>query len=142
MIARILMGLPFVVFGLNGFLQFIPLPPAEGPAAAFMGGLAASGFVFPVIKVTEIVAGLMLISGRFVPLALTLLAPIVTTIVLYHAVTVGSGMALPLVLLALGIYLAWSYRDAFKSVLAMNAQPTTAPAGDGALEPQSASSAS
>jgi hypothetical protein len=125
-IARVLLGLPFVVFGLNGFLQFLPAPPLEGAAAAYMGGLAAAGYFFPLLKATEILAGLALLSGRAVPLALTVLAPIVLNILLFHAVVVGGGLALPLVLLALGLYLAWSYRDSFRGVLDLAAKPTVA----------------
>jgi uncharacterized membrane protein YphA (DoxX/SURF4 family) len=122
-VARLLLGVPFVVFGLNGFLQFIPMPPPEGAAATFMGGLAASGYFFPLLKGTEIIAGLMLLSGRFVPLALTVLAPILIHIVAFHAFVVGSGLVMPVGLAALGVYLAWSYRDAYRSVLNPNAKP-------------------
>lgn len=122
-IARVLLGLAFVVFGLNGFLQFLPMPPFEGEAATFMGGLAAAGYFFPLLKATEIVAGLALLSGRFVPLALTVLAPIVLNILAFHAFLAG-GVALSLVLTALGLYLAWAYRDSFRGVLAAKARPT------------------
>ena len=112
-----------VVFGLNGFLQFLPMPPMEGAAAAMMGGLAGAGYFFPLLKGAEIVTGLMLLSGRFVPLALTILAPIVLNIVAFHVFVTGAGIGLPLVLMALGLYLAWSYRDAFRGVLQADAQP-------------------
>jgi len=122
-VARVLLGLPLVVFGLNGFLQFLPMPAMEGDAATFMGGLAAVGYFFPLLKSTEILAGLALLSGRFVPLALTVLAPIVLNIVAFHALAVGGGVGLPLVMLALGLYLAWAYRDSFRDVLEPKAQP-------------------
>src|SRR5690606_5513367 len=96
-VARVLLGLPFVVFGLNGFLQFLPQPALEGDAATYMGGLAAAGYFFPLLKATEIVAGIALLSGRFVPLALTVLAPIVLQIFAFHAFLAG-GIALPLAL--------------------------------------------
>lgn len=121
--ARILLGLPLVVFGLNGFLQFLPMPPMEGNAATFMGGLAAAGYFFPLLKATEIVTGLLLLAGRFVPLALTILAPIVLNIVAFHGFVAGGGLGLPLVMAALGIYLAWSYRASFRGVLNAKAQP-------------------
>jgi len=124
-VARVLLGLPLVVFGLNGFLNFIPVPPPEGAAATFMGGLAAAGYFFPLLKATEIVTGLLLLSGRFVPLALTILAPIVLNIVAYHGLVLGAGLPLPLVMAALGIFLAWSYRDSFRGVLAAKAKPVT-----------------
>ncbi len=64
-VARILLGLPFFVFGLNGFLHFIPQPPMPGPAGAFAGALFASGYLFPLLKGTEVVASLLLLSNRF-----------------------------------------------------------------------------
>ncbi|MCA9535998.1 MAG: DoxX family protein, partial [Myxococcales bacterium] len=73
--ARLFLGLAFTVFGLNGFLHFLPMPPMSGEPAAFMGALAATGYMFPLIKGTEVVAGLLLLGNRLVPLALTLLAP-------------------------------------------------------------------
>lgn len=122
--ARILLGLPMVVFGLNGFLQFLPSPPMEGAAAAFMGGLASAPYFFPLLKTTEIVAGLMLLSGRFVPLALVLLAPILINIFAFHAFLAGSA-GMSVVLVALAGYLAYAYRDAFQGVLDPKAQPAT-----------------
>jgi uncharacterized membrane protein YphA (DoxX/SURF4 family) len=115
--ARILLGLVFVVFGLNGFLHFLPQPPMSGPPAAFAGALAATGYMFPLIKGTEVVAGALLLSGRYVPLALTLLAPVIVNIVAFHAFLAPAGLALPVVVLALEIVLAWSYRASFRSVL-------------------------
>lgn len=122
-VARILLGLPLVVFGLNGFLQFLPSPALEGDAATFMGGLAAAGYFFPLLKTTEIVAGLALLSGRFVPLALTVLAPVILHIFAFHALLAG-GVGLPLVMLALGLYLAWAYRGSFAGVLEAKATPS------------------
>ena len=133
--ARILLGLIFFVFGLNGFLQFIPQPPLPEPAGAFMGALAAAGYMFPLIKGTEIVAGLLLLSGRFVPLALVLLAPVIVNIALFHVVLAPANMIMVVALLVLETYLAWSYRDAFRGVLAANAQPTAAtPQSGGVLQ--------
>ena len=69
--ARIVLGLIFFVFGLNGFFNFLPVPPPpEGAATQFMMGLGASGFFFPLLKITEIVVGAALLANRFVPLAL------------------------------------------------------------------------
>jgi hypothetical protein len=115
--ARLLLGAAFTVFGLNGFLHFIPMPAPSGLAAVFMGGLGATGYMFPLIKGTEVVAGLLLLSNRFVPLALTILAPVVVNIVAFHAFLEPAGLALPLVLTALGIYLAYTERAVFAPVL-------------------------
>ena len=115
--ARLFQGLVFLVFGLNFFLHFLPMPPAPPRAAAFAGALFASGYLFPLLKITEVVAGLLLLSGRFVPLALTLLAPIVVNIVGFHLFLAPDGLAVPGVVLLTELYLAWSYRAAFAPML-------------------------
>ena len=111
--ARLLLGAIFAVFGLNGFLHFIPQPPPTGLAAVFLGGLGASGYFFPLLKGTELLTGLLLLSNRFVPLALTILAPVVVNIVAFHAFLAPSGVALPLVITAIGLYLAYTERAIF-----------------------------
>ena len=115
--ARVVLGLAFFVFGLNGFLHFLPQPPMSGPAANFAGALFATGYMFPLIKGTEVAASLLLLSNRFVPLALALLAPVLVNIVAFHAFLAPAGLALPIVLLALELFLARSYRDAFAPML-------------------------
>jgi uncharacterized membrane protein YphA (DoxX/SURF4 family) len=123
--ARLLLGLAFFVFGLNGFLNFIPAPsePIPAGAAAFGGALAATGYMFPLVKGTEVLVGVLLLANRFVPLALALLAPVLVNIVLFHGFLAPSGSAPGLVLLALELYLAWSYRAAFRPMLAARAAP-------------------
>ncbi len=125
-VARLLLGGAFLLFGLNGFLHFLPMPPAPERAGAFLGALAATGYMFPLIKGVEVLAGLALLSGRFVPLALTVLAPVVVNIVAYHAALAPQGLALPALLTGLGVYLAYAYRAAFLPVLARDAQPAPA----------------
>ena len=115
--ARVLLGLAFFVFGLNGFLHFIPQPPMSGPPAEFLGAMIATGYLFALVKATEVVCGALLLSGRFVPLALAMLAPVLVNIVLFHAFLEPAAIAVPLVLLALEIFLAWSYRAAFRPML-------------------------
>src|SRR5437899_10985925 len=78
--ARIVLGLVFFVFGLNGFFHFMPQQPMPAAAGAFGGALAQAGYFFPLLKPTETLAGVALLSNRFVPLALTVLAPIVVNI--------------------------------------------------------------
>lgn len=124
--ARLLLGVIFFVFGLNGFLGFLPQPPAPPEAAAFGGALAATGYMFPLIKGTEVVTGLLLLSNRFVPLALVVLAPVIVNIVAFHAVLAPSGIAIALVVLVLELALAYAYRASFRSVLAAVAKPTLA----------------
>jgi len=121
--ARLGLGLIFFVFGLNGFLSFLPMPPLDGGAGAFMGALAETGYMFPLIKGVEVVAGAALLAGVFVPLALLLLAPIVVNIAMFHLVLAPASLPLVVVILALGSYLAYAYRDAFAGVLQRKALP-------------------
>jgi len=120
---RILLGLIFFVFGLNGFLQFIPNPPMPDKAGAFMGALAATGYMFPLIKGIEVIAGALLLSNRFVPLALAILAPNVVNIVVFHAVLAPGGLGIALFVLALELFTTWSYRDAYAPMLRARSAP-------------------
>jgi len=115
--ARLFLGLVFTVFGLNFFLHFLPMPPAPPRAISFAGALLASGYLFPLLKAIEVIAGLLLLGGRFVPLTLAILAPIIVNIVGFHLFLAPSGIAMPLALLAAEIYLAWTYRAAFAPML-------------------------
>jgi uncharacterized membrane protein YphA (DoxX/SURF4 family) len=121
--ARLLLGLVFFVFGLNGFLQFLPTPPAPERAMAWMGALAATGYMFPLIKSVEVVAGALLLSNRFVPLALAIVAPNVINIVLFHAVLAPAGLPVALFVLALELFSAWSYREAFAPMVRARTAP-------------------
>ncbi len=124
-IARIVMGLTFFVFGLNGFLHFIPEPKKAMSEAAmtFMGGLMESGYMFPMITGTQVLVGVLLLLNRFVPLALALLAPVVVNIVAFHVFLESSGLVIALVVLILELYLAWAYRNAFRPMLTPRARP-------------------
>ena len=123
-IARILMGLMFFVFGLNGFLHFIPQPKNMPEAAgAFFGALMKTGYMLPLIFGTQVLAGALLMSNRFVPLALALIAPVIVNIVAFHAFIDPTGAILAGVVLVLELYLAWSYRKAYLPMLAMRVKP-------------------
>ena len=118
LIARIILGLIFFIFGLNGFLQFIPVPEMPGEAGAFMGALFATGYFFPVLKIFEIASGLMLLSGRFVPLALIFLAPITLQIFLFHAALAPGGLRMAIPILILEWYLGlFVYRSSYSGLL-------------------------
>ncbi|MDC0673179.1 DoxX family protein [Nannocystis radixulma] len=125
-VARTLLGLVFLVFGLNGFLHFLPMPPVPARAGEFLGALAASGYMFPLLKGTEVVAGALLLSGRLVPLALVLLAPVIVNIVAYHLALAPGGYGLLALIVGLEAYLAWAYRDSFAGVLNPSARPVQA----------------
>jgi uncharacterized membrane protein YphA (DoxX/SURF4 family) len=117
--ARFLLGAVFFVFGLNGFLSFIPPPPDPMPEGAVKLGEAfmSSGYLLQLIKGTEVLAGLLLLCNRFVPLALIVLAPVVVNIVAFHLWLAPSGMGLALAVLGLELYLAWAHRQAFAPLL-------------------------
>ena len=84
----------------------------------------ATGYIFVLLKVCEVLSGLALLAGRFVPLALTVLAPIVVNIIFFHAYLHPAGLALPVAVVILEVFLAWCYRDAFRPMLKMDVQPT------------------
>jgi uncharacterized membrane protein YphA (DoxX/SURF4 family) len=128
--ARLFLGLVFTVFGLNFFLHFLPTPPEPPKALAFAGALFGSGYLFPLLKSIEVAAGLLLLSGLFVPLALALLAPVLVNIIGFHLFLAPGGLPIPLALLAAELYLAWTYRAAFAPMLHLRTplpQRTTAP---------------
>jgi len=125
-IARILMGLPLLVFGLNMFLNFIPQPKtpmAEG-AMAFAGALFKSGYMMQLIGTTQMIVGAMLVSNRFVPLALALFAPFIVNSIAFHVCLEHTGLPMAAVFLALELYLAWAYRHAYRTMLAARVTPT------------------
>ncbi len=124
-IARVLLGLIFLVFGLNGFLHFIPQPkkPMPEAAIAFAGALMKTGYMFPMVMGTQLLVGVLLLLNRCVPLALALLAPVIVNIVAFHVFLEHSGLPLALVVLVLELYLAWAYRNAYRSMLIGNARP-------------------
>ncbi len=108
LIARLLLGLIFFVFGLNGFLNFIPVPEnLPEKLTLFMNALNASGYFFPLLKITETTCGALLLAGVFVPLALIVLAPIILNIFLTHAFLAPDGLVLASVIGLLEIYLAF-----------------------------------
>ena len=110
--ARLVLGLVFLVFGLNGFLHFLPQPPPPPRALGFLGGLASTGYFFPLLKTTEVVAGALLLAG-FVPIALTLLAPVIVNIVAFHSFLAPGNWPVVGIVLASEIYLAVVHRAAF-----------------------------
>ncbi len=114
-LGRILLGLPMIIFGLNSFFNFIPPPPTPLPdgAVAFAGALVESGYMMPLIGVTQLLVGTLLLLNRFVPLALILLAPFLVNSVLFHLMLEPSGLPPALVFTALTLALAWHHRRAY-----------------------------
>ena len=122
--ARVLLGLIFVVFGLNGFFNFIHPPEMNDAAGAFMGALVGTGYFMIVVKLVEVVSGLMILTGRFLPLGLILLAPVSVHILLFHIFLDPAGLGMAIFIIVLQVFLAWAYRDSFSGVLQANPTPT------------------
>jgi len=122
-IARVLLGLMFLIFGLNGFLNFMPAPKDLPQDIITVNMALMKAGYLNVVSAVEIVVALLLLSNRFVPLALTLLAPILVGILTFHITmwpaTIGPGIVVTL----LELYLAWSYRNAFCPMLAAKVAP-------------------
>ena len=123
LIARILLGLVFLVFELNGFLHFIPQPPMPpSDATTFFTVLIKTHYMVKVFAL-QVIGGLLLLSGRFVPLGLTLLGPVLVNILLTH-ILLAPGLPLALVATLLWLIIFFAYRQYFAGVLTSNAKPS------------------
>jgi uncharacterized membrane protein YphA (DoxX/SURF4 family) len=117
LIIRSLLGLMFIVFGLNIFFNFMPMPPPpEGPARNFTMALAVSHY-FYVVGALEVVGGALLLAGRLVPLGLTLLGPVIVNILCVHVFLEPSGLPMAIVVSVLGLFLLWGYRENFAGLV-------------------------
>lgn len=116
-IARVLLGLMFVVFGSNAFVHFLPMPPLpQGVTGEYLHAFFASGYVY-VIGGLQLIAGLLLLIGRFVPLGLTILAAIIVNIWVFHILMAPEGVPPAIVVTVLELFLLWRNRDAFAGIL-------------------------
>jgi uncharacterized membrane protein YphA (DoxX/SURF4 family) len=109
LIARFLLGLIFLGSGIAFFLT--TPPPMEGSIADFFKGMAATGYFFYLLKGTEIICGLLLMSGFFVPLSLVILAPVVLNIFLVHAFMMPQGLVMAILIAGLEIYLSFFSKE-------------------------------
>ncbi len=117
LIARVLIGLIFVVFGSNGFLHFIPSPPPPpGPAGDFAKALFVSHY-FYVVSALQVAGGALCLVGRYVPLGLTLLGPVIVNILLFHILLDSTGLPLAVGVAVLALFLLWRHRSAFAGLL-------------------------
>ena len=117
--AHILLGLVFAVFGLGGLFHLFPQPELEQEAAFFMSGLSANAYFMVLLKLVEALGGILILTRRWVPLALVLLAPVVIHIFLFHAFLATEGMPMAVALVVLEAYLGFVvYRKSFRTVLA------------------------
>ena len=115
-VVRILLGLVFAVFGSNAFLHYMPVPPMQGLPGQFMGALFQSGYIYAIAAFQVIGGLLLLIGGRFVPLGLTLLGPVVVNILLYHIFLDRSGFPIAIIVSILALFLLWIYRFKFPAI--------------------------
>ena len=122
--ARIIEGLIFLVFGLNGLLHFFNPPPPAGDAGTWYRIMAQYHWI-NFIAVVQLVGGLLLLVNRFVPLALTILAPVIVNIILFHALLWPHGFALAVVVLAMELFLLTVYWRSFVPLLHPNPELKT-----------------
>ena len=124
-VARCFLGLVFFVFGLNGFLNFIPMPPPEGPSGDFLGAMVKTGYLLQLVKTTEVTCGALLLANRFVPLALVMLAPVLVNITFFHAfLTPPKDMVGPVIFLTVYGFLIWRYRASFAPLFTAKVTPS------------------
>jgi len=116
MVLRILLGLILFVFGANKFFHFLPMPPMEGAPAEFMGALGNTGYMFPLIALTEVVAGALLLLNKWVGLALIFAAIISVNIVAFHLALDPAGVGLAAVVAILNIVLMYANWKKFKTL--------------------------
>ncbi|MGO9339166.1 MAG: hypothetical protein ACLPY1_16850 [Terracidiphilus sp.] len=121
-IARYLMGVIFLVFGLNGFLHFMPMPLPPGVAGQFFMALGVSHY-FVVVFLLQLIAAVLLLAGRYVPLALAIIAPVVVNILCYHAFMAPSGLPMAVILSVLWLLAATNVRSAFAGLFQKSGSP-------------------
>jgi hypothetical protein len=114
-VSRFLLGLIFLVFGLNGFLHFIPMPPPSGVAGQFLGAMFVSKYLL-VVSGLQVISGALLLINRYVPLALTILGPIIVNILLFHSLMNPAGIGLAVFVTILWGVVFASVRSAFAGI--------------------------
>ena len=116
-IARVLLGVMFVIFGSNIFLHFIPAPPLPATLAGdFSKALMQSHYIY-VVGLLQVIGGLLLLIGRNVPLGLALLGPVIVNILLFHIFLDTSGLPMAIVVTVLALLLLWRYRTNFAGIV-------------------------
>ena len=114
-IARILLGLPFLIFGLNNFFHFLPMQPPPGDAGVLVGIMFTHGWLI-FHGLLYLIAGVLLLVGRYVPVALVILGPIIVNILVFHLTLLPAGIGPGLVCAVLEIFLIYAYWPAFRGI--------------------------
>jgi uncharacterized membrane protein YphA (DoxX/SURF4 family) len=117
MIVRILLGLMILVFGMNKFLNFMPMPPMPDEAAAFMGALVNSGYLMIVVALVEVVTGVLLLINKYQALALIVLFPVLLNAFMFHLFLDPSGIAGAALALIMNIYLLFANKSKYSELL-------------------------
>ena len=125
-ISRFLLGLIFLVFGLNGFLHFIPMPPPSGVAGQFLGAMFVTNYLL-VVSGLQVISGALLLINRYVPLALTILGPIIVNILLFHGLMNPAGIGLAVFVTILWGVVFVSVRSAFAGIFEARVEIKTTP---------------
>ena len=123
-VSRSLLGFIFLVFGLNGFLHFIPMPPPSGVAGQFLGSMFVSKYLLVVFAI-QLIGGVLLLINRYVPLALTILGPIIVNILLFHVLMNPAGIALAVFATILWAVVFVSVRSAFAGIFEARVETKT-----------------
>ena len=129
---RFLLGFILFASGVAGLLNLIPPQTLEGPGALYMTGLGGS-YLIILVKLTEVATGVLLLSNRFVPLALVIAAPVLINIAAFHAFYAPSGLAVPVVMIASALFVAWKHRKAYAALLTPKHEVASEPARAGGL---------
>lgn len=118
-VVRTLMGLLFLFASITFFLKLIPVPEMTGVPKSFNEGLASVGYFFPLLKITELLSGLAFVTGRFVPLATVVIAPVIVNIFMFHAFVDRTmpGPAVAIFLVLTNIFVAYYYRASYAGLL-------------------------
>lgn len=118
-IVRVLLGLLYLYGAIVVLFNLMPVPELQGSMKIFSEGIAASGYLMPLIKITELVCAIALLTGRFVTLAVVVLFPIIVNIVFVHALMAPEGLPVAIFVLLGDLFLAYYYRDNYKTLFAV-----------------------
>ena len=121
-ILSVIYGLFLLIFGLNGFLNFFPLPEMTEEAGTFAGSLAQTGYIFPIVGAFQVIVGILLIINKYRPLALIVIFPIMLNAFLLHLFLDPAGIAGSLVAIILNVFLFIAHRESYKNIFQMNSK--------------------
>ena len=124
LIVRTLMGLLFLFASIVDLFNLVPKPELTGTVKSFNEGLDSVGYFFPMLKITELLCGLAIVTGYYVPLATVVIAPIIVNIFMFHAFIDRTGLPVAIFLVLANIFVAYYYRDSYKDLLRAKPAPT------------------